>query len=67
LRALPLPRSARRRSQRPRTPFYRFHIGDPITFDESPVIDWQAGDTSQISWIGGTPKNWINADYYTES
>jgi hypothetical protein len=47
--------------------FYRYHILDPITFDQSLVITWQAGDTSQISWTSGTPRVWITAYYYTEN
>ncbi|WP_027521767.1 DUF2961 domain-containing protein [Bradyrhizobium sp. Ec3.3] len=46
--------------------FYRYHLTDPITFDTSLVITWQAGDTSQVAWTGGSPKIWITVYYYTE-
>jgi hypothetical protein len=46
--------------------FYRFHTGDPITFDTSLAITWQAGDTSQVNWTSGSPRVWLNAYYYTE-
>jgi hypothetical protein len=46
--------------------FYRFHTGDPITFDTSLAITLQAGDTSQMAWTGGATRLWLNAYYYTE-
>jgi hypothetical protein len=45
---------------------YRWHIYDPIVFNSSLAITWQAGDTSQVSWISGSPKVYITAFYYTQ-
>jgi hypothetical protein len=47
--------------------FYRFHTGDPITFDTSLAITLQAGDTSQVRWTGGSTRLWLSAYYYTET
>jgi hypothetical protein len=45
---------------------YRYHVDDPITFDTSLVMTWQAGDTSQKAWRSGSPKIWVTVYFYTE-
>ncbi len=45
---------------------YRYHVDDPITFDTSLVMTWQAGDTSQKAWSSGSPKIWVTVYFYAE-
>jgi hypothetical protein len=54
-------------STSPTRSFFRFHVDDPITFDSSIVITWQAFDTSQVAISSGAAKAWVTVYYYTES
>lgn len=47
------------------TSFYRWHLRDPITFQNALAIIWPCGDSTEVAFTGD-PRVWATVFYYTE-